>query len=68
MKIAERIAANAPIATRLTKVALADGGHADMDAALRWESLAQPVTMASEDMIEGLTAQREKRSPRFTGA
>ncbi|KAB2375679.1 enoyl-CoA hydratase/isomerase family protein [Actinomadura montaniterrae] len=68
MKIAERIAASAPIATRLTKVALADGGHADIDAALRWESLAQPVTMASEDMIEGLTAQREKRSPRFTGA
>lgn len=25
-----------------------------MDAALRWESLAQPVTMASDDLLEGL--------------
>lgn len=64
---AEQVAAQAPIATRLTKVALADGGHPDMDAALRWESLAQPVTMASKDMLEGLAARRERRSPRFTG-
>ncbi|MFC9972483.1 enoyl-CoA hydratase/isomerase family protein [Spirillospora sp. NPDC127200] len=64
---AERIAAQAPIATRLTKVALANGGHRDMESALRWESLAQPVTMASRDMVEGLAAQREKRRPEFTG-
>jgi enoyl-CoA hydratase len=67
LKIAERIAANAPIATRLTKVALAGGGHPGMEAALRWESLAQPVTMSSRDMREGLAAQREKRSAQFTG-
>lgn len=66
--IASRIAANAPVATRLTKVALAGGGHADLDAALRWESLAQPVTMASDDMLEGLAAQRERRAPRFGNA
>lgn len=65
LEIASRTAANAPIATRLTKVALAGGGHADLDAALRWESLAQPVTMTSHDMIEGLSAQRERRVPRF---
>lgn len=67
LAVAGRVAAQAPVATRLTKVALSDGGHPDMDAALRWESLAQPVTMASADMLEGLAAQREKRSPRFTG-
>ena len=38
--IAAAIARNAPIATRLTKVALADGGHASCDAALHWEALA----------------------------
>jgi enoyl-CoA hydratase/carnithine racemase len=65
MEIASAVAANGPIATRLTKVALAGGGHADLDAALRWESLAQPVTMASDDMLEGLSAQRERRVPRF---
>ncbi|WP_433467606.1 enoyl-CoA hydratase/isomerase family protein [Spirillospora sp. CA-128828] len=65
--VAEKIAAQAPIATRLTKVALSNGGHPDMESALRWESLAQPVTMSSMDMLEGLAAQREKRSPQFTG-
>ncbi|MEU1732468.1 enoyl-CoA hydratase/isomerase family protein [Streptosporangium sp. NPDC020145] len=68
LEIASRTAANAPVATRLTKVALAGGGHADLDAALRWESLAQPVTMASDDLLEGLAAQRERRSPRFGGS
>ncbi|GGT86389.1 3-hydroxybutyryl-CoA dehydratase [Actinomadura citrea] len=67
LAVAARIAAQAPIATRLTKVALANGGHPDMESALRWESLAQPVTMASKDMREGLAAQREKRRPQFSG-
>ncbi len=67
LEVAGRVAAQAPVATRLTKVALAGGGHPDMESALRWESLAQPVTMATRDMVEGLTAQRERRAPRFTG-
>ncbi|QXJ24605.1 enoyl-CoA hydratase/isomerase family protein [Actinomadura graeca] len=65
---AELVAARAPVATRLTKVALSGGGHPDMESALRWESLAQPVTMATRDMIEGIAAQRDRRPPRFTGA
>lgn len=65
--IATKIARNAPIATRLTKVAL-NQDHQDLEAALRWESLAQPVTMASADMIEGLAAHRERRMPKFTGS
>jgi enoyl-CoA hydratase len=65
--IASDIAAKAPIATRLTKVALAGGGHASYDAALQWEGLAQPVTLATRDLQEGLVAQRERRAPRFTG-
>ncbi|MFI0452839.1 enoyl-CoA hydratase/isomerase family protein [Actinomadura sp. 6N118] len=67
LSVAERIAAQAPIATRLTKVALSNGGHRDMESALRWESLAQPVTMSSRDMLEGINAQRQKRRPNFTG-
>lgn len=65
--IAASIAACAPIATRLTKVALASGGHADFDAALQWEALAQPVTLATADLQEGLAAQRERRRPEFRG-
>ncbi|MDN5895382.1 MAG: enoyl-CoA hydratase-related protein [Nocardioides sp.] len=65
--IAEGVAATAPIASRYTKLALADGGHADFEAALQWEALAQPVTMATDDLQEGIRAAQEKRAPRFTG-
>ena len=61
------IAATAPVASRLTTVALRDGGHADFDSALQWEALAQPVTLATEDLQEGVRAARERRTPRFTG-
>ena len=62
------IAATAPIATRLTKIALADGGHADFESALQWEALAQPLTLATADLQEGIRASREKRPPVFEGA
>jgi enoyl-CoA hydratase/carnithine racemase len=68
LDIAGSVAAKAPIATRLTKVALAAGGHATFDAALQWEALAQPVTLATRDLQEGLAAVRDKRAPRFTGS
>jgi enoyl-CoA hydratase/carnithine racemase len=66
--IAGSVAANAPIPTRLTKVALASGGHTDFDSALQWEALAQPITLATADLHEGLAAQRDKRKPQFRGA
>lgn len=62
---ADRIAGNAPVATRLTKVALSGGGHLSLADALRWEALAQPVTMATADLVEGLAAAREGRPPRW---
>lgn len=65
--IARTIASRAPLATRLTTVALRGGGHPDLDAALTWEALAQPVTMATEDAKEGVRAQKERRAPTFTG-
>ena len=65
---ADAVAAAAPVATRLTKRALLGGGHASFEAALEWEALAQPVTLATADLQEGLLArQRERRPPRFTG-
>jgi enoyl-CoA hydratase len=67
LEVATGIAANAPIATRLTKLALLDGGHADLEAALQWEALAQPITLATEDLQEGIRASREKRDPEFRG-
>ncbi|MDT0186864.1 enoyl-CoA hydratase/isomerase family protein [Microbacterium sp. ARD31] len=61
------VAATAPIAARLTKIALADGGHADFESALQWEALAQPMTLATDDLQEGIAAAREKRAPQFRG-
>ncbi len=66
LETASGIAANAPVATRLTTVALR-GGHGDFEDALQWEALAQPVTLATEDLQEGVRAAREKRAPVFTG-
>ena len=68
LAVATGIADSAPIAVRLTKTALAYAGHASIDAALDWEGLAQPLTMVSADLREGLAAQAERRPPRFTGA
>jgi enoyl-CoA hydratase len=66
-RIAGDIAACAPIPTRLTKVALVDGGHASSAAALQWEAMAQPISMATEDLREGLAAAKERRPARFLG-
>lgn len=65
--IAEGIAATAPIASRYTTVALRGGGHADLESAIQWEALAQPITLATEDLQEGVRAAREKRPARFRG-
>jgi enoyl-CoA hydratase len=64
---AEEVAAGAPLPARLHKQALRDGGPGSLEAALQWEALAQPVTMATADLQEGLRAQAEKRRPTFTG-
>jgi enoyl-CoA hydratase/carnithine racemase len=66
LAVAGRIAATAPIATRLTKRAMQHGPRSFVEA-LEWEALAQPVTLASADLREGLQAQAERRPPRFRG-
>ena len=63
---ASEIAATAPIASRLTTLALR-GRHADLETCLQWEALAQPVTLATEDLQEGIAAAGEKRPPAFRG-
>lgn len=67
VEVAAAVAAKAPIATRLTTVALRGGGHPSLDAAVQWEALAQPITLATRDLAEGLAAARERRAPRFVG-
>jgi enoyl-CoA hydratase/carnithine racemase len=65
--IAAGIAATAPIASRYTTLALRGGGHRDLEAAIQWEALAQPITLATADLQEGIRAAREKQKPEFRG-
>jgi enoyl-CoA hydratase/carnithine racemase len=67
LDVAADIAAQAPVALRLTKAALARGGHASMEDALEWEALAQPITLTTADLREGVSAATERRRPRFVG-
>jgi len=67
LHLAHSVAAAAPIAVRLTKSALVGGAPADLVTALEWEALAQSVTLATEDVLEGFAATRERRPPTFTG-
>jgi enoyl-CoA hydratase/carnithine racemase len=67
LDIAAGIAATAPVASRLTKIAMRDGGHADFETCIDWEALAQPVTLATEDLQEGVRASRDRRAPVFQG-
>ena len=67
LEAADRIAAAAPVATRLTLQALRAGGHADLETALQWEALAQATTLATKDVHEGIAAAAARRTPQFRG-
>lgn len=65
LAVAVDVAAAAPVATSLTKASLGPGGPATLVQALEWEGLAQPITLALDDLVEGLAAARERRPPQF---
>lgn len=66
VRVAEQIASAAPIATKLTKSGV-NQLPMSFEAALQWDALAQPLTMATVDLHEGIEATRERRSPLFEG-
>ncbi|MDX6742159.1 enoyl-CoA hydratase/isomerase family protein [Actinocorallia sp. A-T 12471] len=66
LEVAARMAEAAPIALRLTKTGL-EQSAAGLEASLQWEALAQPVTMTTSDLHEGIAAFRQGRAPQFRG-
>ncbi|HLF11718.1 MAG TPA: enoyl-CoA hydratase/isomerase family protein [Gammaproteobacteria bacterium] len=65
--LASEIAANAPIAIGMVKRAIYLAERADLDTMLEYEGLAQPITMGTRDLLEGLQAAKDKRDPSFSG-
>lgn len=64
---ARRIAQAAPIATGLLTSTLRGGSGVSFDDALEREALAQAVTLATEDVAEGIRAAQERRPAEFRG-
>lgn len=61
MKIANKIAENAPVAVKLSKAAINRGMQCDIDTALLYESEVFGECFSTEDQLEGMTAFVEKR-------
>ncbi len=63
--IAEKIAANGPLAVRLTKRAIMEGMSMDMAAARIYERELHGLCFTTADQKEGMKAFLEKRQPNF---
>ena len=66
-QVAERIAANGPLAVRNAKASVINSGWIDEEDARRIEQRFVVEVMRSEDAKEGLAAFAAKREPRFSG-
>lgn len=66
-RIAEELAAGAPLAQRFIKVALDRSASMTFEQALAFEEQAQATLLGSEDLFEGAAAFIQKRPPEFKG-
>lgn len=67
MQLARDIAANAPLAVRLTKRSLRRGLDWDVRDAALHEALVQAETLETEDAAHGIDSLLRKQTPKFTG-
>lgn len=67
LDLAHTIAANAPIAVRLTKQSVYRGLQWDPQGAAWHEAFAQALTVGTDDAVEGVAAMLGKRAPEFRG-
>lgn len=67
MKLAEQLAASAPLALRGMIDCINVGGECGLEEGLEYESAQFGLTFSTEDMREGTKAFLERRKPCFTG-
>ncbi|MGQ9572304.1 MAG: enoyl-CoA hydratase/isomerase family protein [Dehalococcoidia bacterium] len=67
LDLARKIAANAPLGTRLSKQGLRRSMGFDLHAFLEWQSTCQRLLFETEDHKEGARSFVEKRQPAFRG-
>ena len=68
MEMARKIANGPPIAIRLSKLMLYKGLEFDLDTAMKMAAAAETITLTSKDHLEGTTAFRESREPKYEGS
>ena len=67
-EMAEAVAANAPVAMRMTKRSILTGLDWRVREAAFAEAHAQARTLETDDCREGMNALLEKREPSFSGS
>jgi enoyl-CoA hydratase/carnithine racemase len=67
IEIAEKIAQNAPVSVKLTKLLIDRGLDSNFDSVMALETEAVTVTYATEDRQEGSRPFADKRKPHFKG-
>ena len=67
LALAAEIAANSPVAVQGTKAVLAANEGRTVAEGLDYVATWNAGMLASDDLVEAVTAFMEKRSPRFTG-
>lgn len=66
-EIIQSLLGGAPLAQHFAKRALAASGNLSLAEALAAETQAQAICLVSDDVVEGVTAFLQKRSPIFKG-
>lgn len=67
MKVAKKIARNAPVAVQLSKAAINNGINCDVVTGISYEGEVFGLCFSTADQKEGMGAFVEKRKPTFTG-
>lgn len=67
LSLAKEFLPQGPIAVRLAKLAINQGMEVDLKTGLEIEEACYAQVIPTKDRIEGITAFKEKRLPRYTG-